>query len=127
MTSEAARDASERGEEELLILLAALASPIRLRVLTHLRSGRGYVSQLARDLAVSRPLLHMHLEKLEAAGLVSGHLELSASGKAMKFYELAPFRLLLTADSIADALDRGSSAPAAGSAPPTDLATGAHA
>jgi len=47
----------------------------------------------------------MHLDKLEKAGLVTGQLELSEDGKAMKYYELAPFELRLTADEIATALD----------------------
>jgi len=54
---------------------------------------------------MSRPLLYMHLDKLEKAGLVTGQLELSEDGKAMKYYELAPFELRLTADEIATALD----------------------
>ena len=32
----------------------------------------------------SRPLLYMHLDRLEKAGLVTGQLELSDDGKAMK-------------------------------------------
>jgi predicted transcriptional regulator len=58
--------------------------------------GRAYVSQLARDLGISRALLQVHLKKLEKAGLVTAHLELSDDGKAMKFYEVVPFSLHLT-------------------------------
>lgn len=46
----------------------------------------------------------MHLERLEKAGLVSGALELSSDGKAMKFYELTDFRLTITVDVIREAL-----------------------
>ena len=53
---------------------------------------------------MSRPLLYMHLDKLEKAGLVAGQLELSGDGKAMKYFELAPFEVRLTADTIAAAL-----------------------
>jgi predicted transcriptional regulator len=45
-------------------------------------------------------LLQVHLRKLEAAGLVSASIEVSADGKAMKFYEVAPFALQLTPESI---------------------------
>jgi len=38
----------------------------------------------ARRLGTSRPLLYMHLDRLEKAGLVTGQLELSDDGKAMK-------------------------------------------
>ena len=60
------------------------------------RPGRTYVSQLARDLGISRALLQVHLKKLEKAGLVTAHLEVSDDGKAMKFYEVVPFSLHLT-------------------------------
>jgi predicted transcriptional regulator len=48
---------------------------------------------VARDLGISRALLQVYLRKLEAAGLVSASVEVSADGKAMKFYEVAPFAL----------------------------------
>ncbi len=81
--------------DELLLILAALASPHRLRIVAELKRGRNYVSELARVVGLSRPLLQMHLSKLEAAGLVTSRLELSSDGKAMKFYELQPFSLTL--------------------------------
>jgi DNA-binding transcriptional ArsR family regulator len=89
----------------MLRVLAALSNPHRLRVVAALAAGRNYVSQLARDLSISRPLLHMHLKRLEAAGLVVGHLELGDDGKAMKFYEVAPFDLRLTPAAIAEAME----------------------
>ena len=46
----------------------------------------------------------MHLDRLEKAHLVRGHLELSDDGKAMKYYELAPFDLLVNADVVVEAL-----------------------
>ena len=84
-------------------MLAALANPLRLRIVANLASGRDYVSHLARELGVSRPLLHMHLQRLEAAGLIVGKLELSEDGKAMKFYEVTDFDLKLTAAALAEA------------------------
>lgn len=86
--------------DDLLSALAALANPHRLRVLASLSGGRNYVSQLARDLGMSRTLLHLHLQRLEAAGLVRGELELSNDGKAMKFFEVTPFAIELTPESI---------------------------
>jgi predicted transcriptional regulator len=90
--------------DDLLRILMAMANPHRLRVLGMLSGGRNYVSQLARDIGMSRPLLHMHLQRLEAAGLIIGHLELSDDGKAMKYYEVAPFALHLTPEVVADAI-----------------------
>jgi DNA-binding transcriptional ArsR family regulator len=89
--------------DDLLLKMTALASPHRLRIVGELKRGRNYVSQLARVVGLSRPLLQMHLSKLEAAGLVSSRLELSDDGKAMKFYELEPFQLTLTPEAIAEA------------------------
>lgn len=89
--------------DELLRVLATLANPHRLRVVAALVRERNYVSQLARELNISRALLQVHLRKLEAAGLVSATIEVSEDGKAMKFYEVAPFTVLLTPDAIAAA------------------------
>jgi ArsR family transcriptional regulator, zinc-responsive transcriptional repressor len=82
--------------DDLVALLAALASPHRLRVVAALAGGRNYVSQLARDLGISRALLQVHLKKLEASGLVTSTLEVSEDGKAMNYYELVPFAVHLT-------------------------------
>src|SRR5215213_5362011 len=90
--------------DELLAALSALANPHRLRIVASLTQGRNYVSQLARDLGIGRPLLHMHLQKLEAAGLVTSRLELSEDGKAMRYFDVAPFCLSLTPDVIAQAV-----------------------
>jgi DNA-binding transcriptional ArsR family regulator len=89
--------------DDLVEMLAALANPIRLRIMARLVRGRDYVSHLAREIGVSRPLLHMHLQRLEAAGLIVGHLELSEDGKAMKFYQIAQFDLQLTPATLAEA------------------------
>jgi predicted transcriptional regulator len=91
--------------DDLVEMLAALANPVRLRIVARLAEGRQYVSQLAREIGVSRPLLHMHLQKLEAAGLVVGSLELSADGKAMKYFEVTDFDVRLTAATLAAAAD----------------------
>lgn len=86
--------------DELLRMLGTLANPHRLRVVAALTEERNYVSQLARELGISRALLQVHLRKLEAAGLVSADVEVSADGKAMKFYEVTPFAVLLTPEVI---------------------------
>jgi predicted transcriptional regulator len=90
--------------DELLRVLATLANPHRLRIVATLQRERNYVSRLARELDISRALLQVHLRKLEAAGLVSATIEVSQDGKAMKFYEVAPFTVLLTPESIAAAV-----------------------
>jgi DNA-binding transcriptional ArsR family regulator len=89
--------------DELTRILAALANPHRLRILATLVAGSVHVSQLAREVGLSRPLVHMHLQRLEAAGLVDGRLELSDDGKAMKFFEVTPFSVQLTPELVAEA------------------------
>jgi predicted transcriptional regulator len=86
--------------DELLLVLATLANPHRLRVVAALAHERNYVSRLARELGISRALLQVHLRKLQAAGLVSAAIEVSEEGKAMKFYEVTPFALRLTPETI---------------------------
>jgi len=91
--------------DRLLAMLAALANPHRLRIVAALEAGgRNYVSQLAREIGLSRPLLHLHLQKLEEAGLVTSSLELSSDGKALKFFEVAEFGVLLAPGAIVEAV-----------------------
>ena len=90
--------------EELVAALTAIGHPLRLRIIAELAGGRVHVSELARRLGMSRPLLYMHLDRLEKAALVTGSLELSQDGKAMKYFELAPFEVRVTADTVVRAL-----------------------
>lgn len=91
--------------DQLLTFLEALANPHRLQIVSILGRERKYVSQLARELEMSRPLLYMHLKKMEKAGIVKSTLELSDDGKAMKYYELVPFDLPLNQEMIAKAAE----------------------
>ncbi len=90
--------------QDLHTALAALDNPHRLRIIAALHHERLHVSELARRIGISRPLLYMHLEKLEAAGLVHGTMELEG-GKAMKYLENRPFDIRLTPEDIARAVD----------------------
>lgn len=106
-----------RTGDDLLVALAALANPQRLRIVASLAGRRQYVSQLARELGISRPLLHMHLQRLERAGLVSADLELTDSGKAVKYVEAAPFAVRLTPEVIAEAVTTLTDSKADGTTP----------
>lgn len=88
---------------DLVEALAALANPHRLQIITALVNETNYVSQLAREIGISRPLLIMHLKKLEDAGLVRSKLELSGDGKAMRYYEVVNFDIRLTPEIISKA------------------------
>ena len=93
-------DTADLTGDELLRVLATLANPHRLRVVAALAQQRNYVSQLARELGISRALLQVHLRKLQAAGLVSAVIEVSEDGKARKFYAVTPFTIQLTPKEI---------------------------
>ena len=92
-----------RTGDQLLQMLNALASPHRLRILAALSTKESYVSELARELGIGRPLLHMHLQTLEKAGLVVGRHEISEDGKALRFYTVADFDEHLTPERISEA------------------------
>lgn len=89
--------------DELLKVLSALGNPHRMRIVAALLESRNYVSALARLIGMGRPLLHMHLQRLEAAGLVVGTLEVGEDGKSMKYYDVTPFLYELTPRVVAQA------------------------
>ncbi|OMC83372.1 winged helix-turn-helix domain-containing protein [Viridibacillus sp. FSL H8-0123] len=78
---------------EFLRVLEALSNPYRLKILAILFEESQYVSQLARRLGISRPLLYLHLQKLEEVNLVKSHMEISETGKAMRYYEANLFQI----------------------------------
>src|ERR1051325_9547065 len=90
---------------QLLTALSALGMPHRPRIIGALAAGgRNYVSQLAREVGISRPLLHLHLQKLQEAGLVTSKLELSDDGKALNYFEVTNFNIALTPATIIKAV-----------------------
>jgi predicted transcriptional regulator len=88
--------------DHLLTVLEALSNSHRLRIIAVLSEGKQYVSQLARELGISRPLLYLHLQKLEEAKLVTSDMEILESGKAAKYYMLNSFQIELNEQMIHD-------------------------
>ncbi len=86
--------------DDIVKVFDSLSHPMRIQIMGVLAHGRQYVSELARTVNISRPLLYMHLQKLEAAKLIKGNLEVSEDGKAMKYYEIQPFDLKVTPDTL---------------------------
>jgi DNA-binding transcriptional ArsR family regulator len=91
--------------------LTAIASVQRLRILAALASEPTHVSELARRVGMSRALLYMHLQRLEEAGFVRGHFEVSDDGKALKVFEAVPFTLTLDLATIEDAVKSSHEGP----------------
>ena len=54
---------------------------------------------------MSRPLLYLHLEKLETAKLVKSHLSISPEGKALKWFEVCDFEITISPETIAALAD----------------------
>lgn len=86
--------------DELITLCDSLSHPIRIKILGILYQNRQYVSELARMVNISRPLLYLHLRKLEQAKLVKGNHEISDDGKAMKYYEILNFDLSINPEML---------------------------
>ena len=84
--------------EDYTKLFDALSNPMRIKIAGILAQERKYVSELAKLMQISRPLLYMHLKKLEEAALVMSNYEISDSGKTMKYYELKSFSVCVTPD-----------------------------
>lgn len=100
----------------MLKVLDALSNRHRLRAVARLASaGPAYISQLARDIGISRPLMHLHLRKLEAAGLVTWTVETAEDGKAISLYQVEPFAVTITPTLIAESAHTLSAEQAAGS------------
>ncbi|MFC4625013.1 ArsR/SmtB family transcription factor [Daeguia caeni] len=58
-------------ETTLLSQLQALAHPVRLWIISNLADGRrAFVSQLAKEAGISRPLMKMHLLKCPSSGFL---------------------------------------------------------
>ncbi|MCO7127394.1 winged helix-turn-helix domain-containing protein [Sporolactobacillus shoreicorticis] len=68
---------------------------MRIKILIELSEGACYVSKLARKLTIGRALLYLHLNKLEEAQLVRSDLKFSSDGKALKYYYVNPFNIVI--------------------------------
>ncbi|CAN5340471.1 hypothetical protein BH11ACT4_BH11ACT4_24470 [soil metagenome] len=100
-----ARRAAAKNAEQLSTWLTAIASPQRMRILSHIVDEPLHVSELARRVQMSRALLYMHLAKLEEAGFVTGHHELTEDGKALKLFQAVPFTTTLDLATLVAAVE----------------------
>ena len=104
--------------EQLSTWLTAIASPQRMRILATIADAPLHVSEIARRVGMSRALLYMHLAKLEEAGFVTGHHELTEDGKALKFFTAVPFSSTIDLATLVSAVEASPAAPP--ETPPTD-------
>ena len=88
-------------KKKLAEILNALGNEHSLSIMAVLAGGERYGSELAREVGISRPLLYLHLKKLEKAGLVESelrHFEVSPYTK--KYYKARNFELTLSLNRI---------------------------
>lgn len=87
-------------------ILSALGSEPRLRIIASLETESTHVSELARRLDMSRPLLYQHLNRLEAARLIESRVEQIGESRIRKHYWVAPFQFDVAPDLIANLIDQ---------------------
>lgn len=88
-------------------MLDTLGSEPRLRIIASLETDPIHVSELARRLRVSRPLLYQHLNHLGTAGLIGSGLEQLGESRMRKHYRIAPSQFEVTPDHIKHLISQG--------------------
>jgi len=88
--------------KELLEVLKVLANPTRLRIIALLSERPMYVSEIARELRMPYPLVHLYLTKLEEIGMVETRYEFIKSEKphVRKYCELKDFKIVISPEII---------------------------
>lgn len=88
-------------KESLTQLLDALGNEHSLKIMAILAGGECFVSELAKMAGISRPLLYLHLKKLENAGIVESEIRhFEEPPYTKKFYKAKDFELILSLDRI---------------------------
>jgi len=91
--------------DEIIDFCEVLSNKHRLRIIAALSEKRKYTSELARELEISRPLLYLHLRKLEEVGILKGKTELGKGNRARRYYELCDFELCLNGKKIKEMME----------------------
>ncbi len=88
-------------KKSLAQILDALGNEHSLAIMAKLANGECYVSELAKAIGISRPLLYLHLKKLENAGLVESEIRhFEEPPYTKKFYKAKNFELILSLSRI---------------------------
>jgi len=88
-------------DEELVEKLSALGHIYRLKILTVLTEEEKYLSEIAKEVGISRALANVHLKKLREAGLVKTRvLLLEDKARALRYYELNDFHIELSPEEL---------------------------
>jgi predicted transcriptional regulator len=82
---------------DLIEKLSALGHEYRLKILTSLTDGEKYLSEIAKEVGISRALAKVHLNKLEKADLVvSRSVLMEDEARALRYYTLKDFHIELS-------------------------------
>jgi ArsR family transcriptional regulator len=88
-------------KKSLAEMLNALGNEHSLTILAILAKSECYVSELAKEVGISRPLLYLHLKKLENIGLVESEIRhFEEPPYTKKFYKAKNFELVLSLSKI---------------------------
>jgi len=88
-------------DEELVEKLSALGHIYRLKILTVLTEQDKYLSEIAKEVGISRALANVHLKKLREAGLVKTRvLLLEDEARALRYYELNDFHIEISPEEL---------------------------
>ena len=89
--------------------LAALGHPTRLMILMELTKGENYLSEIAKNVGISRALAKVHLKKLREAGLVESRvLVMEDEARALRFYKIKEFMVNISPDRLAEEVKKES-------------------
>ena len=88
-------------DKELVQKLSALGHIYRLKILIALTEREKYLSEIAKEVGISRALANVHLKKLREAGLVKTRvLLLEDEARALRYYELNDFHIELSPEEL---------------------------
>jgi len=86
--------------KEMVRVLKVLSVELRLQILVLLSERPRYAYELARELGISYPLVHLHLRALERAGLIVSEYEVAEGGKLRRYYRVKDFRIEISPESL---------------------------
>ena len=88
-------------DSELVDKLSALGHIYRLRIVIALTEGEKYLSEIAKEVGISRALANVHLKKLKEAALVKTRVFLMEDeARALRYYELNDFHIELSPEKL---------------------------
>ncbi|MBD3406903.1 MAG: ArsR family transcriptional regulator [Candidatus Lokiarchaeota archaeon] len=89
--------------EELADALSLLGNETRLRVIGALKKKKMFIQEIAQELNLSYPLLHLHLKNLEKNGVVKSEYSVGedkSTRYVKRYFELVDFKFEITPELV---------------------------